>query len=66
MQTTLSDQMVSGAYGAGEGAHFCRVIRILRQRGFMEEKELVKLSLLPQKNVLAIVNRFLADGLIST
>ena len=32
----------------------------------MEEKEIVKLSLLPQKNVLAIVNRLLADGLIST
>lgn len=32
----------------------------------MEEKEIVKLSLLPQKNVLAIVNRFLADGLLQT
>ena len=32
----------------------------------MEEKEIVKLSLLPQKNVLAIVNRLLADGLIAT
>ena len=32
----------------------------------MEEKEIVKLSLLPQKNVLAIVNRFMADGLLTT
>ena len=32
----------------------------------MEEKEIVKLSLLPQKNVLAIVNRLMADGLLTT
>jgi len=32
----------------------------------MEEKEIIKLSLLPQKNVLAIVNRFMADGLVTT
>lgn len=64
VQVSLIDQVVNGAYGSGKGAHFCRVLRILRQRGFMEEKEIVKLSLLPQKNVLAIVNRFLADGLL--
>ena len=66
VQASLIDQVVTGAYGSGKGAHFCRVLRILRQRGFMEEKEIVKLSLLPQKNVLAIVNRFLADGLLLT
>lgn len=32
----------------------------------MEEKEIVRLSLLPQANVLAIVNRFIADGLLTT
>ena len=32
----------------------------------MEEKEIIKLSLLPQTNVLAIINRFLADGIITT
>ena len=41
-------------------------MRVLRQKGYMEEKELVKLTLLPQKNILAIVNRFMADGIIST
>lgn len=67
VQLTLIDEIISGSFGQGQGGpHFCRVIRILRQRGFMEEKELVKLSLLPQKNVLAIVNRFIADGLVTT
>mmetsp|Transcript_15152 Transcript_15152/g.19176 ORF Transcript_15152/g.19176 Transcript_15152/m.19176 type:complete len:181 (-) Transcript_15152:55-597(-) len=66
VQASLLDSIVAGAYGAGKGAHFCRVLRILRQRGFIEEKEIVKLSLLPQKNVLAIVNRLLADGLLLT
>lgn len=66
IQTSLVDSVVAGAYGSGKGIHFCRVLRILRQRGFMEEKEIVRLSLLPQANVLAIVNRFIADGLLTT
>jgi len=44
---TLVDSIVAGAYGCGQGAHFCRVMRVLRQKGYMEEKELVKLTLLP-------------------
>lgn len=66
VQITLIDAIIAGSYGQGQGAHYCRVMRILRQKGFMEEKEIVKLSLLPQKNVLAIVNRFMADGLLTT
>jgi len=58
----LLDKIVTDVYGA----HHCRVVRVLRQKGFIEEKEIVKLSLLPQKNVLSIVNRLLADGLLST
>ena len=48
VQMTLIDSIVTGSFGQGQGGpHFCRVLRILRQKGFMEEKELVKLSLLP-------------------
>ena len=32
----------------------------------MEEKEIVRLSLLPQPNVLAVVNRLIADSLLTT
>ena len=38
----------------------------MRQKGFIEEKELVKLCLLPQRNIRAIVNRLITDGMIQT
>ena len=39
-------------------------MRVLRQKGFMEERELVKLCLLPQQNIRAIVGKLMSEGLI--
>lgn len=62
MQKALNERIITNVYSA----HHAKVMRILAQKGFCEEKELVKMSLLPQKNVLAIVNRLLADGYLLT
>lgn len=56
----LLDNYVEGVYGV----HHTRVIRILRQKGFLEEKELTKLSLLPQKNLRVILSRLTVDGIV--
>ena len=60
MQSMLIDRYVESIYGK----HQVRVLRILRQKGFTEEKELTKLSLLPQKNLRVILTRFINDGLV--
>ena len=60
MQTMLIDRYVESTYGK----HQVRVLRILRQKGFTEEKELTKLSLLPQKNLRVILTKFINDGLL--
>jgi len=56
----LLDNYVDGIYGV----HHTRVVRILRQNGFLEEKELTKLSLLPQKNLRVILSRLRVDGIV--
>lgn len=48
------------------GDHHLRVIRILRQEGFIEEKELTKFSLLPQRNLRSILSRLMCEGFVST
>lgn len=60
LQIMLLDNYVEGVYGA----HHARVIRILRSKGFLEEKELTKLSLLPQKNLRVILSRLTVDGIV--
>jgi hypothetical protein len=42
------------------------VVRILRQKGFLEEKELTKLSLLPQKNLRVILSLLITEGILQT
>jgi transcription initiation factor IIE alpha subunit len=46
------------------GAHHVRICRILRAKGFLEEKELTKLSLLPQKNLRVIISLLITEGLM--
>jgi DNA-directed RNA polymerase III subunit RPC3 len=60
LQLMLLDNYVEGIYGA----HHTRVVRILRQKGFLEEKELTKLSLLPQKNLRVILSRLTVDSIV--
>lgn len=45
------------------GPHHVRVYRILKAKGFMEEKDLTKLSLLPQKNLRSILAKLMSDGI---
>jgi DNA-directed RNA polymerase III subunit RPC3 len=60
LQLMLLDNYVEVIYGA----HHTRVVRILRQKGFLEEKELTKLSLLPQKNLRVILSRLTVDSIV--
>lgn len=46
------------------GEHHVRVLRILRAKGFLEEKDLTRFSLLPQKNLRAIIAKFMSEGII--
>jgi transcription initiation factor IIE alpha subunit len=62
VQRMLIDAYVEGTYGA----HHLRVIRIIRQKGFVEEKELTKFSLLPQRNLRVILSRLMCEGVIET
>jgi len=61
VQLTLFEQIISTSLGA----HYSRVLRILRQKGFIEEKELTKMCLLPQKNIRSLVNKLVHDGLVT-
>ena len=42
------------------------MIRIIRQKGFVEEKELTKFSLLPQRNLRVILSRLMCEGIVET
>jgi len=44
--------------------HHLRVFRILRNKGFLEEKDLTQFTLLPQKNLRAILAKFMCDGIV--
>ena len=59
LQSMLIERYVEQTYCA----HHVRVYRILKAKGFVEEKELTKLSLLPQKNIRVIISRMISDGL---
>lgn len=58
----LTDSYIEGTYGA----HHLRVVRIVRQKGFLEEKELTKFSLLPQRNLRVILSRLICEGILQT
>ena len=60
LQQMLIEKYVEDIYGK----HHVRVFRILRQKGFTEEKELTKLCLLPQKNLRVILTKFVNEGFI--
>jgi hypothetical protein len=46
------------------GAHHNRVMRLLRNQGFLQEKDITRMSVLPNKNVNSVLNKLLHDGLI--
>lgn len=62
VQKLLFDTLAEGIYGSNH----VRVMRVLRQKGFLEEKELTKFCLLPQRNLRAILSRLMSDGVIQT
>ena len=41
-----------------------RVLRVLKQNGFLEEKELIKMSLLSVQHVRTIVNQLLSESYV--
>jgi hypothetical protein len=61
LQATLCERIIAGSYGS---PHFAQVVRVLRAKGYLDELELSKLCLLPQKNTRSVVNRLVADGLV--
>jgi hypothetical protein len=44
LQAALCESIIEGSYGS---LHFARVVRILRQKGYIDEMEISKLCLLP-------------------
>ena len=44
LQAALCERIIEGSYGS---AHFGRVMRVLRQKGYVDEMEISKLCLLP-------------------
>lgn len=60
VQTMLLDKYVEKTYSS----HHLRVVRILRSQGYLEEKDLTKFTLLPQKNLRAILCQLICDGVI--
>ena len=62
LQKVLCEEYVKKTYGD----HHLRLIRILRAKGFVEEKELTKFSLLPQRNLRSILARLITEGFLST
>jgi transcription initiation factor IIE alpha subunit len=61
LQASLCERIVEGSYGS---PHFAQTLRVLRLKGFLDEMELTKLCLLPQKNIRSVLNRLVADGVI--
>lgn len=62
VKATLVEKIVATTYGE----HHSRVVRVLRQTGMpVQEKDLIRMCLLPQQNIASIVNRLLSDGLIN-
>ena len=60
VQISLVEEIINKA----RGPHFAKVVRILRQKGYLEEKEVRRMALLPQKNILSILNRLVADKVV--
>lgn len=60
VQNQLADQIINGTIGAHHG----RVMRVLRQKGFLQDKDLSRMCVLPKENISSILNRLMVDGLV--
>ena len=41
-----------------------RVLRILKQKGFLEEKDIIQFCLMSVKDTRALINRLLSEGFV--
>lgn len=60
LQQMLVEKYVEQTYGP----HHVRIVRIMKAKGFLEEKELTKFSLLPQRNLRSILAKLMSDSIV--
>ena len=61
VKATLLEQIIKNTYSD----HHSRVVRVLRTCGLQEEKDLVRMCVLPPQNMRSIINRLISDGLVT-
>ena len=63
VQSTLMENIVENTSYMGK--YHCRVLRILKEKGYLADQTLSQMSMLPGKDIKAILNTLLKEGMIS-
>jgi DNA-directed RNA polymerase III subunit RPC3 len=62
--TQFQEQMIYKMIEATLSKYHTRVLRILKQKGFLEEKDIIQFCLMSVKDTRALINRLLSDGFV--